>query len=415
MCLLVDRLDYNDKAYKLRKLPVMVIAVQAPFADRKRPIYLDYAATTPVDPLVAESMSRCLTMDGHYGNPSSRGHQYGWQAEEYVEAARQQLAELVNCDPRELIWTSGATEANNLAIKGLLEANPQKGRHLITSAIEHMAVLDTMDYMSLHGRYEVTQLQPNAAGLIKPDQVRAALRPDTALVSLMHVNNETGAVNPIAHIGKIVQAAGVPLHVDAAQGLGKLPLDLCSLPVDLMSFSGHKIYGPKGVGALYRCYGSDFHVAAQIHGGGHEQNMRSGTLATHQLVGMGLAAQLCGSSEQINAEFERMGSLRKIFLQELTGCGQFSVNGDGYPGILNITFPTVDGESLLMALAPDIAASSGSACNSIKVEPSHVLLAMGLDKRRAHNSIRVSFGRFTSMDEVAIAARRINTVVAALS
>lgn len=392
----------------------MVIAVQAPSIDRKRPIYLDCAATTPVDPLVAESMSRCLTMDGHYGNPSSRGHQYGWQAEEYVEAARQQLSRLVNCDPRELIWTSGATEANNLAIKGFLEANPQKGRHIITSAVEHMAVLDTMDYLSSHFGYEVTRLQPNAAGLIKPNQVSAALRPDTALASLMYVNNETGSVNPIADIGKIVQAAGVALHVDAAQGLGKLPLDLHSLPVDLMSFSGHKIYGPKGIGALYRRYGSDFHVAAQIHGGGHEQNMRSGTLATHQIVGMGLAAQLCGSPEQIGIELDRMSGLRKVFLQELAGCGQFSVNGDGYPGILNITFAAADGESLLMALAPDIAASSGSACNSVKVEPSHVLLAMGLNERQAHNSIRISFGRFTSTDEVTMAAQRVNAVVVAL-
>lgn len=387
-----------------------------------RPIYFDYAATTPVDPKVAKVMNQYLTSDGQYGNPASRSHWYGWQAEEAIEEARCQLADLLCCDSREIVWTSGATEANNLAIKGTLEANPGRGRHLITSMTEHMAVLDPIAYLEARAGYEVTRLQPDAQGCLTAEQLQAALRPDTALVSLMHVNNETGSINPVAEMAAVTEAAGVLLHVDAAQSLGKLPIDLHKLPVDLMSFSAHKIYGPKGVGALYLRRRGGVPVVAQIHGGGHERGMRSGTLPTHQIAGMGQAARLCTSPAQgILAELDRIRELRTTFLDGLaTVAGQFRINGvsdapGSYPGILSLTFPALDVESMLMALAPDLAASNGSACTSVKIEPSHVLQAMGLDNQSALNSIRFSFGRFTTEDDVVRGAERVQTVVKALA
>lgn len=383
----------------------------------QRPIYLDYAATTPVSPEVVGEMNRYLSAEGHFGNPASRSHHYGWEAEEAIEQARQQLATLVGCDPRELVWTSGATESDNLAIKGFLEANADSDkRHLITSTIEHSAVLDTTAYMETKG-YQVTLLSPSAEGVIAPDQVQAALRPDTALVSIMHLNNEIGSINPIAEIAEITSRAGVVLHVDAAQSLGKLPLDLSVLSVDMMSFSGHKIYGPKGVGALYVRRDSALRLAAQMHGGGHENEMRSGTLPTHQIVGMGQAAQICGSKEDILNELKRMDGLRSLFLDRLYLPMQCQLNGglEGYPGILNIAFPQVDGETLLMALSPDIAASTGSACNSIKVEPSHVLIALQIGLKLADSSLRFSFGKPTSEEEVIFATDRIRLAIDRLS
>lgn len=384
---------------------------------KHRPIYLDYAATTPVDPEVAAAMNQCLTHTGHFGNPASHSHWYGWQAEEVVEEARQLLADLVHCDAREIVWTSGATEANNLAIKGMLEANPGRGRHLLTSMVEHMAVLDPIAWLERRFGYAVTRLQPDARGCLTPEQVQAALRPDTALVSLMHVNNEIGTINPIDAIGAVTRQAGVPLHVDAAQSLGKLPLDLSTLPVELMSFSAHKIYGPKGAGALYVRRSAGLPIAAQTQGGGHERNMRSGTLATHQIAGMGRAAQICGTDKAIRIELERVGRLRALLLGGLEGVQQCHVNGtdDGYPGILNIAFPVVEGETLLMALAPHLAASSGSACTSIRVEPSHVLLAMGCDERYAHSSLRFSFGRFTTEGDIKQAAQHLRQTLLALA
>jgi len=376
----------------------------------KQPIYLDYAATTPVDPQVAEKMMACLTLDGNFANPASRSHLYGWKAEEAVEMARRQVADLVGADPRELVWTSGATESDNLAIKGVAHALADQGRHIITSKIEHKAVLDSCHQLEREG-FEVTYLQPGAEGIISPEQLEAALRDDTVLVSLMHVNNELGTVNDIAALGAVAHAHKVLFHVDAAQSTGKLPIDLKALPVDFMSFSAHKTYGPKGIGALFVRRGLPLRLEAQIHGGGHERGMRSGTLATHQIVGMGEAFELAGSLMQ--AEVQRISALRDALMAGLAELDGVTLNGSAdarVPHNLNLAFAGVDGELLLLALK-DLALSSGSACTSAAVEPSYVLRAIGLSDELAHSSIRVSLGRFSSEQDVARAAEVICLVV----
>ena len=376
----------------------------------KQPIYLDYAATTPVDPQVAEKMMACLTLDGNFANPASRSHLYGWKAEEAVEMARRQVADLVGADPRELVWTSGATESDNLAIKGVAHALAEQGRHIITSKIEHKAVLDSCHQLEREG-FEVTYLQPGAEGIISPEQLEAALRDDTVLVSLMHVNNELGTVNDIAALGAVAHAHKVLFHVDAAQSTGKLPIDLKALPVDFMSFSVHKTYGPKGIGALFVRRGLPLRLEAQIHGGGHERGMRSGTLATHQIVGMGEAFALAGSL--MLAEVQRISALRDALMAGLAELDGVTLNGSAdarVPHNLNLAFAGVDGELLLLALK-DLALSSGSACTSAAVEPSYVLRAIGLSDELAHSSIRLSLGRFSSEQDVARAAEVICLVV----
>ena len=380
-----------------------------------RPIYLDYAATTPVDPRVAERMSRCLLTNGAFGNPSSRSHVYGWEADELVEIARQEVAELLNCDPREIFWTSGATEADNLAIKGIAEArrgDPQfgAGRHIITSMIEHKAVLDSCQHLETQG-YEVTYLRPTREGWIEPAAVAAALRPDTVLVSIMHANNEIGVLNDIAEIGQIVRASNAAFHVDAAQSLGKVPIDLAALPVDLMSFSAHKLYGPKGMGALYVRRAPNIRVTAQIHGGGQERGVRSGTLATHQIVGFGEACRIC--RETLESEALRLTGLRDRLWRQLAQLEGVRLNGDAtrrLPALLNVAFAGVDGETLMAALI-DVAVSNGSACSSVVVEPSSVLRAIGLSDELAHASVRMTVGRFTSDLDIERAGAHIVDVV----
>lgn len=367
------------------------------------PIYLDYAATTPVDPRVAEKMCACLTMDGNFANPASRSHLYGWQAEEAVELARRQVADLVGADPREIVWTSGATESDNLAIKGAAHAFAERGRHIITSQVEHKAVIDSCRQLEREG-FEVTYLKPGADGLISVPQLQAALREDTILVSLMQVNNEIGVINDIAALGAVARERGVLFHVDAAQSTGKLPINVKQLPVDLMSFSAHKTYGPKGVGALYVRRSPDVRIEALIHGGGHERGMRSGTLAPHQLVGMGEAFALAGA--EMAAENRRMAALHAQLLEGLANLDGIFVNGSTehrVPHNLNLAFAGVDGELLLLALR-DLALSTGSACTSASVEPSYVLRAIGLSDELAHSSIRLSLGRFTTEADVQQAA-----------
>lgn len=369
----------------------------------KLPIYLDYAATTPVDPRVAEKMCGCLTMDGIFANPASRSHLYGWQAEEAVEQARRQVADLVKADPREIVWTSGATESDNLAIKGAAYAFAERGRHIVTSQIEHKAVIDPCRQLEREG-FEVTYLKPGADGRITPGQLSAALREDTILVSLMHVNNEIGVINDIAALGAVVRERGILFHVDAAQSTGKLPIDLKQLPVDLMSFSAHKSYGPKGVGALYVRRSPDVRIEALIHGGGHERGMRSGTLAPHQLVGMGEAFAIAG--KEMAAETRRIAELHAALLDGLKDLEGVALNGSTehrVPHNLNLAISGVDGELLLLGLR-DLAVSTGSACTSASVEPSYVLRAIGLTAELAHSSIRLSLGRFTSIEDVQQAA-----------
>ena len=363
----------------------------------KEVIYLDYAATTPVDERVAEKMMACLTQSGTFGNPASRSHRFGWQAEELVDIARNQVADLIGADPREIIWTSGATEADNLAIKGI--AAWQKSGHIITSQIEHKAVLDTCQALEKQG-FEVTYLAPNSEGIIEPSKVQSAIQQNTILISIMHVNNELGTVQNIEEIGKIAHAAHIPFHVDAAQSAGKIEIDVTQLPVDFISFSAHKLYGPKGIGALFARRNQQPHIEAQIHGGGHERGMRSGTLPTHQIVGMGEAFDLARG--QLKPEFEHISELKQFFWQEISKLEGVSINGsmdDAVPGIINICFEYVDTEMLLMAFK-DIAVSSGSACTSASVEPSYVLKAIGLSDQQAHSSLRFSFGRFTTKREV---------------
>lgn len=376
----------------------------------KLPIYLDYSATTPVDPRVAEKMMACLTPDGNFGNPASRSHLFGWKAEEAAETARRQVADLIGADPREIVWTSGATESDNLAIKGVAHFYHKKGKHIITSKIEHKAVLDTCRQLEREG-YEVTYLTPGSDGLITPQMVADALREDTILVSLMHINNEIGTITDIAAIGELTRKHGVLFHVDAAQSVGKLPIDLTEMKVDLMSICGHKMYGPKGVGALYVRRKPRVRIESQIHGGGHERGMRSGTLATHQLVGMGEACAI--AQESMEQEHKRLTELRDRFWSQIIDMEEVHINGSidqRYPGNLNVSFAFVEGESLLMSLK-DLAVSSGSACTSASLEPSYVLRALGLNDEMAHSSIRFSFGRFTTDEEVDYAAAQARLAV----
>ena len=363
------------------------------------PIYLDNSSTTPVDPRVAEKMMECLTREGNFGNPASRSHMPGWKAEEAVETARRHVADLINCDPREIVWTSGATEADNLAIKGAAHFYNKKGKHVITSKIEHKAVLDSCRQLEREG-YEVTYLDPSESGIISPESVASAIRPDTTLVSLMHVNNEIGVINDIAELADITREKGIVFHVDAAQSTGKVPIDLASLKIDLMSFSAHKTYGPKGVGALFVRRKPRVRLEAMIHGGGHERGMRSGTLPTHQIVGMGEAFRL--ANEEMDSDNLRIKSLRDKFWEGLKDIEEVHLNGhidNRVAGFLNVSFNFVEGESLIMALK-DVAVSSGSACTSASLEPSYVLRALGLKDELAHSSIRFAIGRFTTEEEI---------------
>ena len=379
----------------------------------KTPIYLDYSATTPVDPRVAEKMIDCLTMEGNFGNPASRSHLFGWNAEEAVESARRQVADLINADPREIVWTSGATESDNLAIKGAAHFYQKKGKHIITSKIEHKAVLDTCRQLEREG-FEVTYLTPNTDGLIEPSAVAEAIREDTILVSLMHVNNEIGTITDIQAIGELTRSKGIIFHVDAAQSVGKIDIDLSDCKVDLMSVSGHKMYGPKGIGVLFVRRKPRIRLEAQMHGGGHERGMRSGTLATHQIVGMGEAARIC--KEELQEETAKIIALRDRFWAGVQNMEEVHINGSEeqrVPGNLNVSFAFVEGESLLMSLK-DLAVSSGSACTSASLEPSYVLRALGLNDEMAHSSIRFSFGRFTTEEEVDYAVNQIQSAVGKL-
>ncbi len=377
------------------------------------PIYLDYNATTPVDPRVAEVMMSCLTMDGNYGNPASRSHIYGWKAEEAVDIARSAIADLVGADSREIVFTSGATESNNLAIKGLALARQDKGKHLITTTIEHKASLDSFQYLSSLG-FEVTYLPVGENGIVNPDQVKQAIRSDTTCISVMHVNNEIGTIQPIEQIGAIARNNNIAFHVDAAQSLGKLAIDVAELQVDLMSFSAHKMYGPKGIGALYVRRSPDIQIIPQMHGGGHERGMRSGTLPTHQIVGFGKACEI--AKAEMAEENGRIKALRDRFWSVVSSMDGVVLNGDAdkrVSGNLNIGFTGVDGETLLMSMR-SLAVSSGSACTSASVEPSYVLKAIGLSDELAHSSIRFSFGRFTQEQDVDRAAEEVVKVASLL-
>ena len=362
-------------------------------------IYLDYASTTPVDPRVASKMMEFLTPDGEFGNPASRSHRFGWKADEAVEEARSHVANLVNCDPREIVWTSGATEADNLAIKGVARFYKSKGNHIITSKIEHKAVLDPCRQLEREG-FEVTYLDPDQNGVINPSDVKAAIKDTTVLISIMHINNELGSVNDISKIGEIARKNGSFFHVDAAQSTGKTEIDLEKMPIDLMSFSAHKTYGPKGIGALYVRRKPRVRLEALIHGGVHERGMRSGTLATHQIVGMGEAFRL--ANEEMKQDNVKISKFHEKFLNKVKEIDHVYLNGDienKVPNILNVSFNFVEGESLIMGLK-DIAVSSGSACTSASLEPSYVLRALGRKDELAHSSIRFSFGRFTNDDDV---------------
>ena len=374
------------------------------------PIYLDYASTTPVDPAVADKMIQFLTPTGQFGNPASRSHVFGWQAEAAVEDARTDVATLIGADPREIVWTSGATEANNLAIKGCAHFNQRKGKHVITSKIEHKAVLDTCRQLEREG-WEVTYLEPDSNGLIQPQMVADAIRQDTTVVSIMHVNNELGTLNDIAAIGAICSENKVFFHVDAAQSAGKTPIDVEAMNVDMMSFSAHKIYGPKGIGALFVRRKPRVRIEAQMHGGGHERGMRSGTLPTHQIVGMGEAFKL--GFENLAEESARIEALRTRLWEGVSDMEEVHLNGSEdqhVPGIVNISFAFVEGESLIMALR-DLAVSSGSACTSASIEPSYVLRALGLNDEMAHSSIRFSIGRYTTEQDIDDAIAKVRNAV----
>ena len=363
----------------------------------KKPIYLDYSATTPVDPRVAAKMIPFLTEN--FGNPASRSHAFGWETERAVEEAREEVAKLVNCDPKELVWTSGATEAINLALKGAAHFYKDKGKHLVTVKTEHKATLDTMRELEREG-FQVTYLDVLPNGLLDLEAFRAALRPDTILVSVMYVNNEIGVVQDIAAIGEICRSRGIIFHVDSAQATGKLPIDLATLKVDLMSFSAHKTYGPKGVGALFVRRKPRVRIEAQMHGGGHERGMRSGTLPTHQIVGMGEAFRL--ARLEMVKDNERIRVLRDKLRNGLAEIEEVYINGDmehRVPHNLNVSFNFVEGESLIMAIK-DVAVSSGSACTSASLEPSYVLRALGRNDELAHSSIRFTVGRFTTEEEI---------------
>ncbi|MGH8798697.1 MAG: IscS subfamily cysteine desulfurase [Casimicrobiaceae bacterium] len=363
----------------------------------KKPIYLDYSATTPVDPRVAAKMIPYLTE--HFGNPASRSHAFGWETEKAVEEAREEVARLVRCDPKELVWTSGATESINLALKGAAHFYKDKGKHLVTVKTEHKATLDTVRELEREG-FQATYLDVKPDGLLDLEQLKAALRPDTILVSVVFVNNEIGVVQDVAAIGEICRGRGIIFHVDAAQATGKVPVDLSTLKVDLMSFSAHKTYGPKGVGALFVRRKPRVRIEAQMHGGGHERGMRSGTLPTHQIVGMGEAFRL--ARLEMATDNERIRMLRDRLWQGLSTIEEAHLNGDMERRVshnLNVSFNFVEGESLIMAIK-DVAVSSGSACTSASLEPSYVLRALGRSDELAHSSIRFTVGRFTTEEEV---------------
>ena len=379
----------------------------------KLPIYFDYSATTPVDQRVADKMMQYLTTDGFYGNPASRSHKFGWQAEEAVDIARNDIADLINADPREIVFTSGATESNNLAIKGAANFYNKRGKHLITCKTEHKAVLDTCRELERQG-FEVTYLDPEANGLIDIRKLEAAFRDDTILVSIMHVNNEIGVVQDIAEIGELCRSRKIIFHVDAAQSAGKIAIDMQQLKVDMMSFSAHKIYGPKGIGALYVSRKPRIRLEAQTHGGGHERGMRSGTLPTHQIVGMGEAFRI--AKEDMAKDLAHVTAMRDRLWAGISEMEQVFINGDAeqrYAGNLNVSFNFVEGESLIMALK-DLAVSSGSACTSASLEPSYVLRALGLNDEMAHSSIRFSFGRFTTTEEIDYAIEIIQKAISHL-
>ncbi len=379
----------------------------------KLPIYLDYSATCPVDPRVAEKMMQCLTMDGLFGNPASRSHRFGWQAEEAVDLARNQVAELIGADPREIVFTSGATESDNLAIKGVAHFYASKGKHIITSKTEHKAVLDTCRQLEREG-FEVTYLEPMPNGLFTLEMIENAMRDDTILVSLMHVNNEIGVIQDIKGLGELCRSRKVLLHVDAAQSVGKVEIDVEAMKIDLLSLSAHKIYGPKGIGALYVRRKPRVRIEAQMHGGGHERGMRSGTLPTHQIVGMGEAFRI--AKEEMASEHERVMTLRQRLWDGLKDIEAVYLNGDleqRVSGNLNVSFAYVEGESLIMALK-DLAVSSGSACTSASLEPSYVLRALGLNDELAHSSIRFSIGRFTTEEEIDYAVKLIRDSIGRL-
>jgi len=379
----------------------------------QRPIYMDYAATTPVDPRVAEKMVQYLTPDGEFGNPASRSHPYGWNAEAAVEDARKQIADLINANPKEIVFTSGATESDNLAIKGVAHFYAKKGKHIVTSKTEHKAVLDSCRQLEREG-FEVTYLDPEPNGLIDLAKLEAALREDTILVSIMHVNNELGVIQDIAAIGELTRPRGILFHVDAAQSAGKTEIDLSTMKVDLMSFSAHKIYGPKGIGALFVRRKPRVRLEAQMHGGGHERGMRSGTLATHQIVGMGEAFRIARA--ELEKDRAHITRLRDRLYDGVKDLEEVYINGDmaqGVPNVLNISFNFVEGESLIMSLK-DIAVSSGSACTSASLEPSYVLRALGRNDELAHSSIRFSIGRFTTEEEIDHAISHVRKAIAKL-
>ena len=363
------------------------------------PTYMDYSATTPVDARVAKKMAKYLTMEGDFGNPASRSHYYGWQAEKAVDEARSQVAGLVGADPREIVWTSGATESDNLAIKGIAHFYQKRGKHIITMKTEHKAVLDTCRQLEREG-FEVTYMEPLSNGLLDISVFKDAIREDTILASIMHVNNEIGVIQDIQSIGDVCREHKIFFHVDAAQSVGKISIDLALLPVDLMSFSAHKIYGPKGIGVLYVSRKPRVRLEAQMHGGGHERGMRSGTLATHQIVGMGEAFSI--AQAEMSEDNNRIKKLRESLLAGFTDMEEVVINGDlkqRIPGNLNISFNYVEGESLMMAIS-DVAVSSGSACTSASLEPSYVLRALGLSDELAHSSIRFTIGRYTTKEDV---------------
>ena len=377
------------------------------------PIYMDYSATTPVDERVAEKMCTYLTRQGQFGNPASRSHEFGWKAEAAVEQARRDVAQLINADPKDIIWTSGATESDNLAIKGAAHFYQKKGKHIVTLKTEHKAVLDSCRQLEREG-YEVTYMDPEPSGLLDLEKFEAALRDDTVLVSIMHVNNEIGVIQDIEAIGEICRARKIIFHVDAAQSAGKIPIDMEKLKVDLMAFSAHKIYGPKGIGALYVRRKPRVRLEAQMHGGGHERGLRSGTLPTHQIVGMGEAFRI--AREEMVEEEARIRVLRDRLWKGLNDMEEVYLNGDldhRVPGNLNVSFNFVEGESLIMALK-DMAVSSGSACTSSSLEPSYVLRALGRNDELAHSSIRFTIGRFTTEEEVDYVANLLREKVTKL-
>jgi len=377
---------------------------------KTKAIYFDYASTTPVDPRVAKKMHECLLLDGNFGNPSSRSHEFGWKAEEVVEKARLQVADLINADSREIVWTSGATESDNLAIKGAAKFYKDRGNHIITSKIEHKAVLDPCRQLEREG-FEVTYLDPNEDGTVTLEEIKKHAKENTILISLMHINNELGSVNDIDKIGDFAREKNIIFHVDAAQSIGKLDIDLSKLNVDLMSFSAHKCYGPKGMGALYVRRKPRIRLEALIHGGGHERGFRSGTLATHQIVGMGEAFDLV--KKEMAKDNKKIKELSEFFWNEISEIEEIVLNGNKKNKVANITnvsFSYVEGESLIMALK-DVAVSSGSACTSASLEPSYVLRALGRPDELAHSSIRFSFGRFTTKEEVKMVAETTKRVV----